>query len=161
LTIFLVLGYTLPTNMDKVDQIYKMRHTASHVLAQAVVELFPDAKLAIGPPIDDGFYYDFDLPRTLTPDDLTNLESRMKRIKKENLPLTYSEKPRDEARAYFVAKNQPYKVELIDDLPEGETISFYTQGAFTDLCRGPHVDSTGEIGVFKLDKVAGAYGRGD
>jgi threonyl-tRNA synthetase len=142
-------------------EIWKRRHTAAHVMAQAVLEMFPEAKLAIGPPIEDGFYYDFDLPRTLTPDDLAEIESRMRRIKKEDLPLSRSEKPRAEALAYEAEHGQPYKAELIADLPEGETISFYTQGPFTDLCRGPHVDSTGQIGVFKLDHIAGAYWRGD
>ena len=128
--------------VDKIEvtEIWKKRHTAAHVMAQAVLERFPDAQLAIGPPIEEGFYYDFDLPRPLTPEDLTNIESRMRRIQKENLPLTRSEKPRDEAVAYEESRGQPYKVELIRDLPEGETISFYTQGSFTDLCRGPHVD---------------------
>jgi len=147
--------------MDKVDQLYRMRHTASHVLAQAVVEVFPNAKLAIGPPIDDGFYYDFDLPRSLTPEDLSDIEKRMRRIAKQGLPLTRSERSREDAVAYLASKDQPYKVELVNDLPEGETISFYTQGDFTDLCRGPHVENTGEIGAFKLDKIAGAYWRGD
>ena len=147
--------------MEPNDPLYKMRHTAAHVMAQAVVEVFPEAKLAIGPPIDDGFYYDFDLPRTLTPDDLSEIESRMRKIVKRDLPLVRSERPREDARAYESEQGQPYKVELIDDLPEGETISFYTQGPFTDLCRGPHVESTGKIGAFKLDKVAGAYWRGD
>ena len=144
-----------------VSDIWKKRHTAAHVMAQAVLEIFPDAQLAIGPPIEDGFYYDFDLPRTLTPDDLADIESRMRRIQKQDLPLTRSEKPRDEALAYEREHGQSYKVELINDLPEGETISFYTQGTFTDLCRGPHVPSTGQIGVFKLDRIAGAYWRGD
>jgi len=144
-----------------VSDIWKKRHTAAHVMAQAVLEKFPDAKLAIGPPIEEGFYYDFDLPRTLTPDDLVEIESRMRRIRKEDLPLTRSEKPREEATAFEEARGQSYKVELIRDLPEGETISFYTQGPFTDLCRGPHVESTGRIGVFKLDHTAGAYWRGD
>lgn len=130
-------------------------------MAQAVLELFPVAKLAIGPPIDDGFYYDFDLPRTLTPEDLVEIEARMLRIKKDDLPLTRSEKPREDAVAYESERDQPYKVELIQDLPEGEAISFYTQGPFTDLCRGPHVASTGQIGVFKLDHTSGAYWRGD
>ena len=143
------------------SRVWKMRHTASHVCAQAVQEIFPDAQLAIGPPIDDGFYYDFDLPRSLTPDDLTDIEARMRRIQAENFPLVRSEKPRAEAIAYENERGQTYKAELIRDLPEGETISFYTQGPFTDLCRGPHVDSTGEIGVFKLDRIAGAYWRGD
>jgi len=144
-----------------VSEIWRKRHTASHVLAQAVLEVFPDAKLAIGPPIDDGFYYDFDLPRTLTPDDLTDIEARMRRIQKEDLPLVRSEKPRVDALAWEQGRSQQYKVELINDLPEGETISFYTQGTFTDLCRGPHVESTGRIGAFKLDHIAGAYWRGD
>ena len=143
------------------EQLYKMRHTASHVMAQALTEIFPDAKMAIGPPIDDGFYYDFDLPRSLTPDDLGDIEARMRKIVKADLPMVRSEKPREEAREYEAALAQDYKVELIDDLPEGETISFYTQGDFTDLCRGPHVASTGQIGAFKLDRVAGAYWRGD
>jgi threonyl-tRNA synthetase len=126
-----------------------MRHTAAHVMAQSVLDLFPDARLAIGPPIEDGFYYDFELPRTLTPEDLQTIEDGMRRIVAGDLPLTYSQKPREEARAYVESLGQPYKVELIDDLPEGEPISFYTQGTFADLCRGPHVESTG------------AYWRGD
>ena len=141
--------------------VWKMRHTASHVCAQAVTEIFPDAKLAIGPPIDDGFYYDFDLPRSLTPGDLEDIEARMRRIQAENFPLVRSEKPRAEALEYENGRGQSYKAELIHDLPDGETISFYTQGPFTDLCRGPHVDSTADIGVFKLDRIAGAYWRGD
>jgi len=144
-----------------VSELWKKRHTAAHVMAQAVLEIFPDAQLAIGPPIEDGFYYDFDLPRTLTPDDLADIEARMRRIQGENLPLTRSEKPREEALTWEREHGQSYKVELINDLPEGETISFYTQGPFTDLCRGPHVAGTGQIGVFKLDRVAGAYWRGD
>ena len=146
---------------DQHSEIWKKRHTAAHVMAQAVLEMFPDAKLAIGPPIEEGFYYDFDLPRTLTPEDLIEVESRMKRLKRTNLPLTRSERPREEAVAFEDSRAQPYKVELINDLPEGETISYYTQGNFTDLCRGPHVDATGDIGVFKLDRIAGAYWRGD
>jgi threonyl-tRNA synthetase len=142
-------------------EIWKKRHTAAHVLAQAVVEMFPAAKLAIGPPIEDGFYYDFELPRTLTPEDFAEIESRMKRIKRDDLPLVRSEKPREEAIAYETERGQPFKAELIQDLPEGETISFYTQGPFTDLCRGPHIASTGQIGVFKIDHTAGAYWRGD
>ncbi len=147
--------------VSSVSDIWKKRHTAAHVMAQAVLEKFPDAKLAIGPPIEEGFYYDFDLPRPLTPEDLVEIESRMKRIRRDDLPLTRSEKPRDEATAYEEGRGQSYKVELIRDLPESETISFYTQGPFTDLCRGPHVVSTGQIGVFKLDHTAGAYWRGD
>ncbi len=153
--------YSDNSNGSQVSDIWKKRHTAAHVMAQAVLEMFPDARLAIGPPIEEGFYYDFDLPRTLTPDDLTEIESRMRRIQKQDLPLTRSEKPREEATAYEEERGQSYKVELIHDLPEGETISFYTQGTFTDLCRGPHVASTGRIGAFKLDHTAGAYWRGD
>ena len=143
------------------SEIWKKRHTAAHVLAQAVLQMFPDARLAIGPPIEDGFYYDFELPRSLTPADLAEIESRMKKIKKLDYPLTRSEKPRADALAYEEARGQNYKTELIQDLPEGETISFYTQGDFTDLCRGPHVESTGQIGAFKVDRLAGAYWRGD
>ena len=152
---------TSENNAAEVSDIWKKRHTAAHVMAQAVQEMFPDAKFAIGPPIEDGFYYDFDLPRNLTPEDLAQIESRMKRLKRENHPLVRSEKPRAEALAYEEEQGQPYKAELIHDLPEGEAISFYTQGNFTDLCRGPHVASTGEIGVFKIDRLAGAYWRGD
>jgi len=130
-------------------------------MAQAVLEMFPDAKFAIGPPIEDGFYYDFDLSRSLTPEDLVQVESRMKRIRRDDFPLSRSEKPRAEAIAYEEERGQNFKAELIHDLPEGETISYYTQGPFTDLCRGPHVESTGQIGVFKLDHLAGAYWRGD
>jgi len=144
-----------------VSELWRKRHTAAHVMAQAVLEIFPEAKLAIGPPIEDGFYYDFDLPRTLTPEDLADVETRMRRIQSEDYPLTRSEKPRDEALAWEQGRSQSYKVELINDLPEGEAISFYTQGSFTDLCRGPHVESTGKIGAFKLDHIAGAYWRGD
>ncbi len=144
-----------------VSEIWKKRHTAAHVMAQAVLEMFPEARFAIGPPIEDGFYYDFDLPRPLTPEDLTQIESRMKRIRRDDFPVTRSEMPRADALAYEEARGQNYKVELINDLPEGETISFYTQGPFTDLCRGPHMESTGQIGVFKLDHTAGAYWRGD
>jgi threonyl-tRNA synthetase len=143
------------------SEIWKKRHTAAHVLAQAVLQMFPDARLAIGPPIDDGFYYDFELPRSLTPADMAEIESRMKKIRKLDYPLTRTEKPRADAIAYEEARGQSYKAELINDLPEGETISFYTQHDFTDLCRGPHVDSTGQIGVFKIDRLAGAYWRGD
>ena len=144
-----------------VSEIWKKRHTAAHVMAQAVLEMFPDAKFAIGPPIEDGFYYDFELSRSLTPEDLVQVESRMKRIRRDDFPLSRSEKPRAEAIAYEEARGQNFKAELIHDLPEGETISYYTQGPFTDLCRGPHVESTGQIGVFKLDHLAGAYWRGD
>jgi threonyl-tRNA synthetase len=143
------------------DFVSRMRHTTAHVMAQAVKELFPDAKMGIGPVIENGFYYDFDLPRSLTPDDLAAVEERMARIVKENLPLTRFVLPRDEARALVEGMGQPYKVALIDDLPAGEEISFYQQGDFVDLCRGPHVESTGRIGAFKLMSIAGAYWRGN
>jgi len=143
------------------SEIWKKRHTAAHVLAQAVLQMFPDARLAIGPPIDDGFYYDFELSRSLTPADMAEIESRMRKIRKLDYPLTRSEMPRAEALAYENERGQNYKAELIHDLPEGETISFYTQHDFADLCRGPHVESTGQIGVFKIDRIAGAYWRGD
>ena len=143
------------------SEIWKKRHTAAHVLAQAVLQMFPDARLAIGPPIEDGFYYDFELPRSLTPADMAEIESRMRKIKKLDYPLTRTEKSRADAIAYEEARGRNYKAELINDLPEGETISFYTQHDFTDLCRGPHVQSTGQIGAFKIDRIAGAYWRGD
>ena len=149
------------TQLAEHSELWKKRHTAAHVLAQAVLEIFPTAKLAIGPPIDDGFYYDFELPRTLTPEDLTDIEARMLKIKKLNLPLVRTEKSRKDALRAVESDAQFFKSELITDLPEGETISFYSQGDFTDLCRGPHVTATGDIGSFKLDRIAGAYWRGD
>ena len=142
------------------DFLSRMRHTTAHVMAQAVREIFPDAKMGIGPVITNGFYYDFALPRTLTPDDLAQIEAGMARIVKENLPLTRFVEEREVARARVVAMNQPFKAELIDSLPPGEEISFYQQGDFIDLCRGPHVEATGRIGAFKLMSVAGAYWRG-
>ncbi|HEX7101427.1 MAG TPA: threonine--tRNA ligase, partial [Nitrolancea sp.] len=135
------------------------RHSAAHVMAEAVLSIFPDAKLAIGPAIENGFYYDFDLPRSLTPDDLDVIEKRMAEIRKGAFPFKRDEISREDALAYFV--DQPYKVELINDLPDDEVISRYTQDTFTDLCRGPHVDNTSQIGAFKLLNVAGAYWRGD
>lgn len=143
------------------DRLYRVRHSAAHVLATAMLDLFPDAQMGIGPPTDDGFYYDFELPRALTPDDLKALQKLMLKHKKANYPFEYSEHDRDAALAHFEETNQPFKVELINDLPDDETISYYTSGPFVDLCRGPHVDSTGEIGAFKLLSIAGAYWRGD
>ena len=133
-------------------------HTASHVLAQAVLRLFPDAKLAIGPAIDTGFYYDFDVEKPFVAEDLVKIEKEMKRIVAQNIPLERFELPRDEALA--LVNDEPYKVELISDLPEGEVISFYKQGDFTDLCAGPHLMSTGKVRAFKLLSIAGAYWRG-
>lgn len=137
-----------------------LRHTASHVLAQAVKRLFPEAKLAIGPAIEDGFYYDFDVEKPFTPEDLAKIEKEMQRIIKKNDRLVRSEKPRAEAIAFMREKGEPYKVELIRDLPEDAVISFYTQGDFTDLCAGPHLPSTGKIKAVKLLSAAGAYWRG-
>jgi threonyl-tRNA synthetase len=142
------------------DFLSRMRHTTTHVMAQAVNEIFPDAKLGIGPVIENGFYYDFDLPRSLTPDDLEEIERRMTRIVKEDLKLNRFVEPREVARQRCENMGQSYKVQLIDDLPEGEEISFFQQGDFIDLCRGPHIESTGRIGAFKLMSVAGAYWRG-
>ena len=138
-------------------------HSCSHVMAQAVKRLWPEVQLAIGPAIDEGWYYDFDAPFTFTPEHLEKIEAEMKKICKERLPIVRSEKPRAEAIRYMQEKNEPYKVELIEDLPEDATISFYTQGEFTDLCAGPHLDHTGRIkhNGFKLTKSCGAYWRGD
>ena len=142
------------------EELRAIRHTASHVLAQAVKRLYPETKLAIGPAIDDGFYYDFDREGGFTPDDLEKLEAEMKKIVKENLALKPFVLPRDEAIKFMQEKGEPYKVELIEDLPEGETISFYQQGDFVDLCAGPHILYTKGIKAFKLTSIAGAYWRG-
>ena len=138
-------------------------HTCSHIMAQAVKRLWPEVQLAIGPAIDEGWYYDFDAPFTFTPEHLAKIEAEMKKVCKERLPIVRSEKPRAEAIAYMQEKNEPYKVELINDLPEDAVISFYTQGNFTDLCAGPHLDHTGRVkhNGFKLLNSCGAYWRGD
>ena len=138
-------------------------HTCSHIMAQAVKRLWPEVQLAIGPAIDEGWYYDFDAPFTFTPDHLAKIEAEMKKVCKERLPIVRSEKPRAEAIAYMQERNEPYKVELINDLPEDAVISFYTQGDFTDLCAGPHLDHTGRVkhNGFKLLNSCGAYWRGD
>ena len=138
-------------------------HTCSHIMAQAVKRLWPEVQLAIGPAIDEGWYYDFDAPFTFTPEHLAKIEAEMKKVCKERLPIVRSEKPRAEAIAYMQEKNEPYKVELINDLPEDAVISFYTQGDFTDLCAGPHLDHTGRVkhNGFKLLNSCGAYWRGD
>ncbi|HVC32131.1 MAG TPA: threonine--tRNA ligase [Chloroflexota bacterium] len=142
------------------NDLERMRHSCAHVMAEAVVSLFPDARLAIGPPIDEGYYYDFELPRALTPDDLKTIEERMAAIVKQNAPFVESSKSSAEARQFFAERDQPYKVELIDDL-NTDRVGIYQQNNFIDLCRGPHVESTGQIGPFKLLNVAGAYWRGD
>src|SRR5512145_1597698 len=155
------------------SQLYKIRHSAAHIMAQAVVEMFPEAKYTIGPPVENGFYYDFDLPRNLTPEDLEKIEKRMRQIVQGKHEFKKKVISADEAREIF--KGQPYKIELIDGLEKGgfdeygnplqekPVISFYRDGAFVDLCRGPHVESTGQINpkAIKLMSIAGAYWRGD
>ena len=140
------------------EKLEIIRHSAAHVMAEAVQSIFPDAKFGIGPAIENGFYYDFALPRSLTPDDLPLIESRMGEIIASNVPFVRQEVTKEEARKLFAA--QPYKLELIDEIPD-EKVSLYRQGSFIDLCRGPHVSSTGEIRAFKLINIAGAYWRGD
>ena len=137
-----------------------LRHSASHIMAQAVKRLYPEAKLAIGPSIADGFYYDFDLPQPLTPEDLTKIEAEMKRIIKADLRFERELIPREEALATLEKQGEKYKIELIEGLAD-EELSFYRQGEFIDLCRGPHLPSTRYVKAFKLMSVAGAYWRGD
>lgn len=138
-----------------------LRHSTAHLMAQAVKELFPEAQVTIGPAIENGFYYDFSYSRPFTPEDLKAIEAKMDEIVKQDLPVTRSEMPRDEAVAFFKNMGEHYKAEIIASIPEGEVISLYRQGDFIDLCRGPHVPSTGKLKVHKLMKVAGAYWRGD
>lgn len=137
------------------------RHTCSHVLAQAVKTIYPTAHLAIGPTIENGFYYDFDFKTPITQEDLVKIEEEMKKIIKANLPISRYELSRQDAISLMKGFSEPYKVQLIEDLPEGENISFYKQGAFTDLCKGPHLTSTGRIKAFKLTSITGAYWRGN
>ncbi len=150
----------LVTLKDK-DGLHVYRHTCAHVLAQALKTIFPTCKLAIGPVIDNGYYYDVDFKTPISMDDFAKIEAEMKKIIKSNLPIERFTLPREEAIAYMSNFHENYKVELIQDLPEGETISFYKQGTFVDLCRGPHLPSTGKIKAFKLVSIAGAYWRGD
>ncbi len=138
-----------------------LRHSTAHLMAQAVKQLFPSAEVTIGPAIENGFYYDFKFERAFTPEDLEAIEKRMAELVKQDIPVSRKEVSREEAIAFFEKLGEHYKVELIQAIPEGETLSLYTQGDFTDLCRGPHVPSTGKLKVFKLMKVAGAYWRGD
>ncbi len=144
--------------MNEAEKLEIMRHSASHVMAEAILSMFPDAKFAIGPAIENGFYYDFELPRSLSPDDLPVIENKMSEIIKANLPFTRKELTKEEAKKLFA--NQPYKLELIEDIAD-EKVGIYQQGKFVDLCRGPHISSTGEIKAFKLMSIAGAYWRGD
>ena len=153
----MVLGEDKPVKTSEDEKLEVMRHSAAHVMAEAVQSIFPDAKFGIGPAIKDGFYYDFDLPRSLTPDDLPVIEAKMRAIIAADQPFMRQEVSRDEARQVFAS--QPYKLELLDEIPD-EKVSLYRQGSFIDLCRGPHVSSSGEIKAFKLISVAGAYWRG-
>jgi threonyl-tRNA synthetase len=143
---------------DKEARLEKMRHSAAHIMAEAVQALFPGAKFGIGPAIEDGFYYDFELPRPLVPEDLVAIEAKMREVIAGNSPFSCEEIGK--AKAHKLFSEQPYKLELIDELPETK-VTIYRQGSFVDLCRGPHVDSTGEIKAFKLTSIAGAYWRGD
>lgn len=145
---------------DTPEGLHAIRHTCAHVMAQAIQHLFPDVKFAIGPAIANGFYYDLDSEHVFTPDDLAAIEKEMGKIIKQNIPLKRAEIPRNDALAMFAAKGEKYKVEIINDLPEDAVISTYTQGDFTDLCRGPHCPTTGRVKAFKLQSIAGAYWRG-
>ena len=143
------------------DGVEVIRHSTAHLLAHAVKELFPSAQVTIGPVIDDGFYYDFSFERAFTPEDLLAIEKKMKQLAKKDMKIERSVRERDDASNYFLSLGEAYKSEIIRDLPESEELSLYSQGDFTDLCRGPHVPSTGKLKTFKLLKVAGAYWRGD
>lgn len=138
-----------------------IRHSTAHLLAHAVKTLFPDAQVTIGPVIDNGFYYDFSYKRPFTPEDLAQIETKMAELARQDIPVARREVPRDEAISYFRSIGEHYKAEIIESIPQGEVLSLYQQGDFTDLCRGPHVPSTGKLKVFKLMKLAGAYWRGD
>ena len=143
------------------NDLEKLRHSAAHVMADAVKRLWPDAKLTIGPPIDTGFYYDFDIEHHFSDEDLAKLEKLMAEIVDADLPFKEQEITREQAIEYFSKRNEPYKVELAQAIPEGERITLHSHGEFVDLCRGGHVKSTGDIKAFKLLSVAGAYWRGD
>jgi threonyl-tRNA synthetase len=147
---------------DKSDEgLEVIRHSTAHLLAYAVKELFPDAQVTIGPVIDNGFYYDFSYKRAFTPDDLVAIEKKMAELAKKDEAVTRKILPRDDAVAYFKSINEHYKAEIIASIPSNEDVSLYTEGNFTDLCRGPHVPNTGKLKAFKLMKLAGAYWRGD
>ena len=143
------------------DELSRIRHSCAHVLATAVIRLWPEAKLDIGPPTGEGFYYDFDLEHRFTPDDFENIESEMKKVAKENQVFEKTEKTREEAKEYYKEIDQPFKLERIDDIPEGEVITLYQNGEFLDLCAGPHVLRTGNVKAFKLLRLAAAYYRGN
>ena len=146
-------------DQDLSDLRRRIRHSAAHVMADVVTKMFPGVKLAIGPPTDDGFYYDFDLTQPFTTDDLEAIERQMKEVMATDLPFEYREYPRDAALELHA--EEPFKLEVIQEIPEDEAISTYRHGEFEDLCAGPHVESTGKIPAFKLLSVAGAYWRGD
>jgi len=143
------------------DGLHMIRHSTAHLMAQAVKQLYPEARVTIGPVVEDGFYYDFACERTFTPEDLEKIEDRMQELVKEDYPITREVVSREEAERLFREKGEDYKVRIIEDIPEGEEIKLYRQGDFVDPCRGPHVPSTGRLGAFKLTKLAGAYWRGD
>jgi len=149
-----------PVYIDSEEGLEILRHSTSHVMAMAVRELFPGVKVTIGPAIEDGFYYDFDYERPFKEEDLPKIEEKMEEIVKADLPFIRKEMTSQEALDFFKSEGEDYKIELINDIGT-ETVSLYTQGSFTDLCRGPHVRSTGKIRAFHLHKVAGAYWRGD
>ncbi|MGI8551517.1 MAG: hypothetical protein ACR2PL_12150 [Dehalococcoidia bacterium] len=144
--------------MSKEDRLFRMRHSAAHIMAEAVLDLFPGTKVAIGPPTENGFYYDFDLPRSLTPDDLPAIEERMRASVAADHPFEHSMAGKEEARRIFA--EQPFKLEIIEGISE-DRVGLYRQGPFLDLCAGPHVISTGQVPPFKLMSIAGAYWRGD
>ncbi len=161
-------SYLIVANVDlaiitekDADGLSIIRHSTAHLLAYAVKELFPEAQVTIGPEIENGFYYDFAYKRPFTPEDLVAIEKKMTELAKKDIPVERYELPRDEAIAYFKSIGEAYKAEIIESIPQGEVLSLYREGGFTDLCRGPHVPSTGKLKVFKLMKVAGAYWRGD
>lgn len=162
------VGYLIEQNIDlaiitakDAEGVEVIRHSTAHLMAYAVQDLYPDVQVTIGPVIENGFYYDFSSKRSFTPEDLVAIERRMKELAAKNEPIVRKVLPRNEAIAYFKGIGENYKVELIESIPEGEDVSLYTQGTFTDLCRGPHVPSTGLLKYFKLMRVAGAYWRGD
>ena len=146
---------------NQMSDLERLRHSCAHVLATAVLRLWPDARLDIGPPTVEGFYYDFDLEHRFSPEDFETIEAEMKKVTKENQTFERSTKTREEAKAYYAERGQNFKVERVDDIPEGEEISFYQNGEFVDLCAGPHVMRTGNIKAFKLLRVAAAYYRGN
>jgi threonyl-tRNA synthetase len=146
---------------QEMDGLSRIRHSCAHVLATAVLRIWPEAKLDIGPPTDEGFYYDFDLEHRFTPDDFEQIEAEMKKVVKENQTFEFSKMTREEAKEHYAKLEQPFKLERIDDIPVGETITFYRNGEFVDLCAGPHVPRTGNVKAFKLLRLAAAYYRGN